>query len=161
VAVERTLPRPTSRPPDAHAVPSVTRTSKDAQKSAVRKKGTAPEVALRRGLAQRELRGYRLNDASLPGCPDIVFTRWKVAIFVDGMFWHGHPAKFTPGKSGDYWDRKITRNRERDNRVTHQLRELGWLVLRFWERDVQENAKACVNSIGAALASQGRTLRPP
>ena len=131
-----------------------------AQKSAVRREGTAPELLLRRALVAHGLRGYRLNLHSLPGCPDAAFTRWKVAVFVDGMFWHGHPSKFQPGRSGEYWDRKIARNRERDNRVTQQLRDLGWLVLRFWEFDLQDNPNACVDRVRSALASQGHTTPP-
>ena len=75
--------------------------------SRIRARNTGPELALRRALAAGGLRGWRCHVRWLPGRPDIAFTRWKVALFVDGCFWHGHPDFFTPGKSGGYWDAKI------------------------------------------------------
>lgn len=136
------------------------RSPTSAQKSAVRREGTAPELTLREALQARDLRGYRLNLSSLPGCPDVAFTRWKVAVFVDGMFWHGHPSKFRPGRSGEYWDRKIARNQERDRRVTKRLHDLGWVVVRFWESEVEHDPSSCVDRILLALGHQGRPRAP-
>jgi DNA mismatch endonuclease (patch repair protein) len=70
----------------------------------IRARDTKPELLLRRALFASGVRGWRLHVRDLPGKPDLAFRRWKVAIFVDGCFWHGHPDFFTPGKSGAYWD---------------------------------------------------------
>jgi DNA mismatch endonuclease (patch repair protein) len=130
------------------------------QKSAVRRAGTLPELLLRRALRTRGLRGYRLNLSSVPGRPDVAFTRWKVAVFVDGMFWHGHSSKYHPGRSGAYWDAKIAGNRERDTRVTNNLRNLGWIVLRFWESEIQDDADACANQVVLSLRKRRRAAGP-
>lgn len=65
---------------------------------------TAPEIGLRKELRSVVLTGYRLHVRDLPGRADIVYSRWKVAVFVDGGFWHGHPAVFQFGTKGEYWD---------------------------------------------------------
>ena len=80
----------------------------------IRSKDTKPEMALRQALYAAGIRGWRCHPKAVPGKPDIAFTRRRVAVFVDGRFWHGHPDFFTPGKSGDYWDAKIARTQERD-----------------------------------------------
>src|SRR5689334_12677307 len=71
--------------------------------SRIRAKGTKPELILRRGLWRRGIRGYRLHRRDVPGNPDVAWITAKVAVFVDGAFWHGHPSAYTPGKSGPYW----------------------------------------------------------
>jgi len=120
---------------------------------------TAPEVALRRELWGVGLTGYRLHVRNLPGRPDIVYSRWKVAVFVDGGFWHGHPDVFQFGAKGEYWDNKIRRNQDRDRRVTEQLTAEGWRVLRFWDIDVARDATAVVLAVARALCDRGRPLR--
>ncbi|MCH7811683.1 MAG: very short patch repair endonuclease [Chloroflexi bacterium] len=120
--------------------------------AAVRREGTAPELALRRALAREGVRGYRLNVKSLPGAPDLAFTRWRVAVFVDGAFWHGHPKKFPEDRVKEYWRRKIARNRERDRAVNVKLRQAGWRVLRTWDFEVESSARAVVSKIRRALA---------
>lgn len=75
--------------------------------SSIRKTDTKPELALRRALRRHGITGYRLHARSIPGCPDVAFTRWRVAVFVDGVFWHGHPDYFQPGTKSPYWDAKI------------------------------------------------------
>jgi DNA mismatch endonuclease (patch repair protein) len=85
------------------------------------------------------------------------FTRWRVAIFVDGCFWHGHPDFFTPGKSGAYWDAKIARTQERDRLANEALLAAGWIVIRLWDFEVEQGLEECVFSIVRALdASRGR-----
>ncbi|MCH7626786.1 MAG: very short patch repair endonuclease, partial [Chloroflexi bacterium] len=120
--------------------------------AAVRREGTAPELALRRALAQEGVRGYRLNVKSLPGAPDFAFTRWRVAVFVDGAFWHGHPKKFPRDRVTEYWRRKIARNRHRDKIANDRLRSAGWRVLRTWDFEVESNASDVVTKIRHALA---------
>jgi DNA mismatch endonuclease (patch repair protein) len=96
----------------------------------------------------------------LPGSPDIVFTRWRLAVFVDGVWWHGHPDWLPAGRRGPYWDQKIARNRERDGRVDETLSLLGWRVLRIWDKDVLSDPDAAAGRVGAALAEQRRPPSP-
>src|SRR4051812_22875017 len=104
--------------------------------SRIRSRDTKPELALRKGLWSQGIRGWRCHPRAVPGKPDIAFTRWRLAVFVDGRFWHGHPEFFTPGKSGAYWDAKIVRTQERDRAADAALAEAGWRVLRFWDFEV-------------------------
>ncbi|WP_426281241.1 very short patch repair endonuclease [Lysobacter soli] len=102
--------------------------------SRIRGKDTKPELDLRRGLHALGYR-YRLQDRSLPGRPDLVLTKHKVAIFVNGCFWHGHdcPMFKAPKTNSDFWARKIAQNRVRDAAMIAALRSLGWRVLTVWE----------------------------
>jgi DNA mismatch endonuclease, patch repair protein len=124
----------------------------------IRSKDTKPELAIRRGLFAREIRGWRCHTRFLPGKPDVAFTRWKVAVFIDGAFWHGHPDHFTFGKSGAYWDAKIARTQERDRVANSELESLGWVVLRFWDFEVKENLTSCLGKIIDALQDAGRPM---
>lgn len=108
----------------------------------VKGKDTSPELALRRALFALGARGWRCHRTDLPGKPDLVFSRARVAVFVDGAFWHGHPRKFRPGQSGEYWDRKIARNVERDQRSNRVLRRAGWSVIRLWDFEVVKDPEA-------------------
>jgi DNA mismatch endonuclease (patch repair protein) len=127
----------------------------------IRSRDTSPELALRSGLYEAGIRGWRCHARHIAGKPDIAFTRWHVAVFVDGCFWHGHPDFFTPGKSGDYWDAKIERTKERDRIANESLRSQGWSVLRFWDFEVEEDIDRCVSEVIAALAeARAADLRP-
>lgn len=111
---------------------------------------TKPEVILRKALWQKGLR-YRKNYAALPGKPDIVLTRQKIAIFVDGDFWHARGHQDNPGEqvatNKEFWQKKLSRNVERDREVNDALTEAGWLVLRFWEKDILHNLENCLKVI--------------
>jgi DNA mismatch endonuclease, patch repair protein len=120
--------------------------------SRIRSKNTKPELALRRALWEQGVRGWRVHAKAIPGKPDLAFTRWRVAVFVDGCFWHGHPDFFTPGKSGAYWDAKIARTQERDRIANETLVAAGWSVLRFWDFDVEGDLQSCVDGVLAALS---------
>ena len=130
---------------------------------AVRRKNTAPEEALRKELRRNRLQ-YRSNQPLLPGKPDIVLTRYKIALFVDGDFWHGNQWKIRGYRSlksqlervsnKKYWLAKITRNIERDKRVNEELRQLGWKVIRFWESDLKLNISRCLNDVRKAIRSR-------
>ena len=115
-----------------------------------RAKDTRPEVRLRKALYHQRLR-YRKNYRKLPGTPDIALTRQKIAIFVDGDFWHARGHETHPGEqvttNKEYWVKHLSRNVERDREETDTLTEQGWLVLRFWESDIKRNLEACVNTI--------------
>lgn len=124
--------------------------------SQIRSTNTKPELEIRRGLFAVGIRGWRCHTRSLPGKPDLAFTRWKVAVFVDGAFWHGHPEHFTFGKSGEYWDKKIARTQERDRLANEVLQEEGWTVLRFWDFEVKEDLATCLDRIVTALDQAGR-----
>ena len=116
----------------------------------IRSKDTKAELLLRKALWHKGLR-YRKNVKSLPGKPDIVFTKQKIAVFVDGDFWHARGHQDKPGEqvatNKDFWRKKLTDNVERDRFVNDALLEQGWLVLRFWESDVKKNLDKCVDEI--------------
>jgi DNA mismatch endonuclease, patch repair protein len=125
--------------------------------SRIRSRDTKPELLLRRELFRLGVRGWRVHAKGLPGKPDLAFTRWRVAVFVDGCFWHGHPDFFTPGKSGAYWDAKIARTQERDAQANAALAAAGWRVLRFWDFDVEESLPGCVERVLEELADARST----
>lgn len=108
----------------------------------IRGKDSKPEIILRQALWKKGIR-YRKNYKRLPGCPDIVLTRYKIAIFVDGDFWHARGYQDNPGSqintNKSFWQQKLTRNVERDKEVNDRLTQMGWLVLRFWESDICKN----------------------
>lgn len=118
--------------------------------SRIRAADTKAEVLLRKALWKKGLR-YRKNYAALPGKPDIVLTRQKIAIFVDGDFWHARGHQDNPGEqvatNKEFWQKKLARNVERDKEVNDELTEAGWLVLRFWETDVKKDLSGCINQI--------------
>lgn len=101
----------------------------------VRRRNTKPELLLRRELHRRGLR-FRVDYAGLPGRPDVALTKVKIAVFVDGCFWHGCPIHATyPKHNEEWWATKLARNRERDREVDEKLWGLGWLALRYWTHD--------------------------
>jgi DNA mismatch endonuclease (patch repair protein) len=121
--------------------------------SRVRTRDTAPEVELRRALWASGIRGWRLHPRKVFGKPDLAWLGRRLAVFVDGAFWHGHPDHYW-GQSGKFWDEKIERNRRRDERVTSELRDEGWTVLRFWDFEVERSIDDCVSAIGTALGQE-------
>jgi DNA mismatch endonuclease (patch repair protein) len=123
--------------------------------AAIRSKDTKPELAVRSALRRRGASGYRLHVATLPGRPDIAFTRWRVAVFLDGAFWHGHPAHFNSETASEYWRAKIARTQERDRLANQQLQAAGWIVLRFWDFEVKKCLDDLVSEIEAALRAAG------
>ena len=116
----------------------------------IRGKDSKPEIILRQALWKKGII-YRKNYKRLPGCPDIVLTRYKIAIFVDGDFWHARGYQDRPGSQIDtnqsYWQKKLARNVERDREVNDQLTEQGWLVLRFWESDIKKDLDSVLAEI--------------
>lgn len=125
----------------------------------IRSKDTRAEVLLRKALWKKGYR-YRKNWKRLPGCPDIVLTKQKICVFVDGEYFHGkdwdagRKEKAEAGSNAAYWVPKIERNIERDRSADAELNGLGWTVLRFWSRDVVKDVDSCVNAIGEAVFSQ-------
>ncbi len=129
--------------------------------ASIKAKDTQPELAIRRALHARGVGGWRCHTRTIPGKPDLAFTRWKVAVFIDGAFWHGHPDHFKFGRSGAYWDAKIARTQERDRLANEALRAAGWTVLRFWDFEVREDLIRCVTDICDALRHAGRQFTSP
>lgn len=123
-----------------------------------RSRDTKPELVVRRALHKRGLR-YRVAiapDPSFRRRADIVFTRARVAVFIDGCFWHGCPehGRVSFNHNEDYWPAKLAANVARDADTTRRLRDLGWLVLRFWEH---EDPAGVVEQIRLAVFESGRT----
>lgn len=118
---------------------------------AVKRRDTSPELELRRALYAAGVRGWRCDYKRAAGRPDLAWPRRKLAVFVDGAFWHGHPSRHKPGRSGKYWDDKIAANVARDRRVDDQLLADGWRVLRFWDFEVKKELEEIVASIQAAV----------
>lgn len=115
--------------------------------SAVKSKDTKIEIVLRHELWQNGIR-YRKNMKLFSCHPDIVITKYKIAIFCDGEFWHGkNIAQCRLRNNAKYWYEKIKRNVERDLENTIELRDNGWTVLRFWETDIKKNLDMCVETI--------------
>ena len=123
-------------------------------------------LSLRKELWRRKLR-YRKNYKKLPGKPDIVFPKAKLAVFCDGDFWHGHNWAIRGYASlekelqrySKEWADKITRNIQRDERINKELEALGWKVLRIWESDIKADVKRCGDVVEYAYWNIIRNLR--
>lgn len=123
---------------------------------AVRRTRTEPEEALAKALWRAGVRGFRRNDRRLAGSPDFAFSRYRVAVFVDGGFWHGHPAKLGQKPLPEYWARKIGRNMARDREVDEGLANIGWTAIRIWDLQISRDVLACVRLVEEALSTAGR-----
>ena len=122
---------------------------------AIKSKNTKPEILLRKALWHKGYR-YRKNYKTLNGSPDIVFTKYKIVIFVDSEFFHGKEydalvKRLRNGKRPDYWIKKIDDNVRRDLANEANLRGLGYTVLRFWGEDVIKRPEECVKAIEEAI----------
>src|ERR1051325_2066965 len=125
-----------------------------AKMSRVRSSNTEPENVLRKALSACGVR-CSTNNRNLPGKPDLLVPSQRLAIFVDGDLWHGNQwqrrgkvaleDQFRNKHSSEYWLNKIRRNIQRDCRVTTELMNRGWIVLRFWEADIENNLSQCVD----------------
>lgn len=130
--------------------------------SAIRSTGNRTEVALRSELHRLGLR-FRKYAHHLPGRPDIVFPGPRVAVFVDGDYWHGRVLREKGRKAlegslktsnRNYWLDKLERNAERDHKVTEALRSEGWLVMRFWESDVKGDVRGAAETIAFTVRNR-------
>lgn len=120
---------------------------------AVKNKDSKIEIMLRKELWNRGLR-YQKNCTNIFGKPDIVFKGKKVAIFCDSEFWHGYDwenKKHEIKSKRDFWIPKIERNMQRDIEVTNRLNREGWIVLRFWGKEIKKNLKECADEIERML----------
>jgi len=121
-----------------------------------RRRDTGPELILRAALRRLGLK-YGLGRLTLPGRPDILFPKDRLAVFCDGDFWHGRDwarrrAKLAKGSNSSYWVAKIGGNKARDRRVSRSLKLLGWQVVRVWESDVRADADRIARQIAKLLA---------
>ena len=115
--------------------------------SRIKDKDTKPEIALRRILFSNKIRRYRLN-SSIKGKSDIVFSKKKLAIFIDGCFWHKCPKCFQKSATNKaFWVKKIDENVKRDVAVTIALKLDGWTVVRIWEHEIRKNLNRCSDDI--------------
>ena len=118
-----------------------------------RGKNTGPEQAIRVALRERGLRGYRLNWNRAPGRPDIAFPRQRVAVFVNGCYWHRCPYcnLKVPKTHRDYWTRKFELNIERDKRKRRELKKAGWRVIVVWECQIKKRLDAVATRVETAV----------
>ncbi len=121
----------------------------------IKSSNTVIELMLRKALWKKGYR-YRKNVRNLPGKPDIVIGKYKIAIFCDGEFFHGKDwdnlkIKLKNSDNGEFWIKKISRNIEHDNEVNKALTCLGFTVLRFWGKDIKKNIEGCIQTIDEAV----------
>ena len=119
--------------------------------SHIKNKDTTIELILRKALWEKGYR-YRKNYKLLPGKPDIVLTKYKIAVFCDSEFFHGKnwdelKARFQKTNNSEFWINKIQSNIDRDNKINQELRLLGWTVMRFWGNDIKKYPDECVKAI--------------
>ena len=132
---------------------NLTREQRSYCMSRIKGKDTGPEVLVRSELHRRGLR-FRKHVKNLPGKPDIVFTKAKVVVFIDGDFWHGYEFSEWEHRLSDYWKKKILKNQERDAANHRRLRAMGWTVLRIWQHELEHDFKKCIERILSELASK-------
>lgn len=109
--------------------------------SRVKSKNTKPELIIRSILHRKGYR-FRIHRSDLPGNPDLVLPKYKTALFVDGCFWHQHPGcskAGIPKSNQEFWSAKLASNVNRDTTSTHQLRSIGWDVIRIWECEIKKD----------------------
>lgn len=124
--------------------------------SRIRSRGNKKtELALVALLRANKIKGWRRHQP-LPGCPDFLFPKHRLAVFVDGCFWHACPKHCKkPTGNRPFWEKKFAANKARDRRVNHTLRKAGWRVVRVWEHDLAKRGEACVRRIKLAIAKAG------
>ncbi len=128
--------------------------------SANKGKNTKPEIALRRALNLQGIRNYRLHNKNLPGRPDIAFPRAKIAVFVNGCFWHRCPIcrPSFPKSNIEFWQEKFTKNKARDRKKKRELEKLGWKVIVIWECQIKDDVESVVSKI-SDLVNQPNLLQ--
>ena len=117
----------------------------------IKSNNTKIEILLRRALWHKGYR-YRKNYEKLPGRPDIALTKYKIAIFCDGEFFHGKDweelrLRLKNSNNSEFWLNKISRNRDHDEKINQELSIMGWTVIRFWGKDIKKNVDECVKIV--------------
>lgn len=124
----------------------------------IRSIDTKPETLFRKSLWAKGIR-YKKNNRKLPGKPDISISKQKIAIFIDGEFWHGFDWENKKQKikaNRDYWIPKIEKNIERDRNYKILLENDGWTVLRLWESEIKKKPSECLERVSALINSEGK-----
>jgi DNA mismatch endonuclease, patch repair protein len=130
----------------------LTRNQRSYNMSRIRYRDTGPELNVRRLLRRAGVRGYRVN-YGIAGKPDLAFVKRKIAVFIDGCFWHRCPVDFKePQTRKAFWIGKVERNVARDREVGQRLSEEGWTVMRFWEHDIRRDPDRVVSEIVRAVS---------
>jgi DNA mismatch endonuclease (patch repair protein) len=124
----------------------------------IRTRDTRPELQVRKAFHAAGLR-YRLHDRSLPGTPDLVLSRHRVVVFINGCFWHGHSCAKgkLPSSNTAFWSEKIMHNRVRDARNENSLKALGWSPLVIWECEIKEAVPVIISELKAQSPSENIT----
>ncbi len=130
--------------------------------SSIRAKNTKPEILLRKALWKNGLSGYRLHWKKVPGKPDIAYPKKKIAIFVNGCFWHRcpHCEPSSPKTHKKFWEDKFAKNIERDYRKNQELKNAGWTVITVWECRIKENMPLTISTVRRALENQSPPTDP-
>lgn len=136
--------------PGGHHGDIMSAEKRSALMSRIKGKGTGPEKAIMSTLRAKGI-CFTPHARDLPGHPDIVFRKIKLAVFIDGDFWHGWRFPLWKHKLSAKWQTKIASNRERDQRNFRKLRYMGWRVVRIWEHQVEENPAACLKRVISAM----------
>lgn len=117
--------------------------------SKIRGKNTKPELRFRKALWKAGVR-YRVNNKSIPGTPDVSIKKYRLAVFIDGEFWHGYnwdERKHKLKRNREFWIPKIERNMQRDREVNQQLSDMGFTIFRFWANEIKNDLKTCLNDV--------------
>lgn len=125
--------------------------------SSIKGKNTKPELEFRKALWRKNLRGYRIHSKKVPGSPDIIYSKIKLAIFINGCFWHRCPHCFPPIPKShtDFWLQKFQMNIERDKIKITQLEDAGWITMTVWECQIKQNIDVYIDKVNTYF----RTLK--
>ncbi len=121
----------------------------------IRAKDTKPEMYFRKALWKKNIR-FRVNSKKLPGKPDVSIEKYKLAVFIDGEFWHGYnwdERKRDIKTNKKFWVPKIERNMQRDREVNRQLADMDFTVFRFWDHEIKNNLDKCINDVLMYIAT--------
>jgi DNA mismatch endonuclease, patch repair protein len=147
------MSKPFSRLRPAKLKDPMSRRQRSECMSKIRGKDTKVEIQLRKAIWSKGLR-FRLH-SGLPGTPDLAFPRSKVALFIDGCFWHGCPMHgVRPKTNRAFWAKKLKQNFARDERTNLELRKAGWKVVRCWEHDVEQGLDRVVSRVTRIVSSR-------
>lgn len=131
----------------------VSRATRSRNMSRIRSRGNlTTEKRFRAFLVRSGISGWQLQGTLLPGCPDFIFPRQRIAVFVDGCFWHGCPrCGHRPKSNHRYWFNKLTRNRKQDIKVSCEIRKHGWDVIRIWEHEIRQDPSHAISRVQSLL----------
>lgn len=132
---------------------NLTREQRSYCMSRIKGKDTGPEILVRSELHRRGLR-FRKHLKNLPGKPDVVFTKAKVVVFIDGDFWHGYRFSTWEHTVSEFWKAKIWKNRKRDVENHRRLRGMGWTVIRLWQHELERNFEGSIDRILSAVGAE-------